>query len=111
MPKVLFATEGRSVNVPEGTLLIDAARRAGVCLYSGLRKLLNCRGHGRCGGCKVTVTEGSEQLTPTSRRELRTLTRGQILPDRREQEGRTVRLACQARVLGPVVIHSHIRRR
>ncbi len=111
MPKVLFATEGRSVNVPEGTLLIDAARRAGVCLYSGLRKLLNCRGHGRCGGCKVTVIEGSEQLTHPSRRELRTLTRGQPLPGRRKQEGRTVRLACQARVLGPVVIHSHIRRR
>ena len=77
---------GKTVQVPEGTLLRDALPE-GVCLP------LPCGGQGRCGKCRVTA---AGQLSPPSPEELRLLSR--------EELSAGVRLACRARVLGDCVL-------
>ncbi len=63
MPVVSFAREGISIEVPKGTTLRQAARRCGINLYSHVFRLINCWGTGRCGECRVIVTEGWENLS------------------------------------------------
>jgi len=53
MPRVSFMPSGRTVEVDEGTDLLDAARRAGEPLAAP------CGGNGTCGGCLVRVLSGS----------------------------------------------------
>jgi len=56
-----------------------------------------CSGRGRCGTCRVHVDAGAAVLSPMSEAELDTLARVEALP---AGEPGSVRLACQARVLG-----------
>ena len=64
MPKVVFVSEKKEIEVPEGANLRDAARKAGVEVYRGLARFLNCFGHGTCGTCRVLVKKGMENLSP-----------------------------------------------
>jgi len=50
--QVSFKPEGATVSVPEGTLILDAAARAGILLD------IPCGGQGRCGRCRVRVEAG-----------------------------------------------------
>ena len=77
---------GKTIQVPEGTLLRDA-------LPEGVRLPLPCGGQGRCGKCRVTA---AGRLSPPSPEELRLLSR--------EELSAGVRLACRARVLGDCVL-------
>ena len=52
MPRVQFLPSGKTVQVPPGTGLLDAARQAGVEIESP------CGGEGTCGKCIVRVTSG-----------------------------------------------------
>ncbi len=52
MPKVLFRPCGKSISVPRGTELLDAAHISGVAIESP------CGGRGTCGKCIVRVTDG-----------------------------------------------------
>ena len=52
MPRIVFQPSGRSVDVPVGTELLDAARQAGVEVNSP------CGGKGTCGKCLVRILEG-----------------------------------------------------
>ena len=105
MPAVLFQPEGRSVEVNRGTTLRDAARQAGVSLYRGPRKLVNCRGRGRCGGCRVEVIEGMDELAGPTSREVKTLRRENRSTSVPTPPGSTHdRLACQAKVWGAVTV-------
>jgi uncharacterized 2Fe-2S/4Fe-4S cluster protein (DUF4445 family) len=49
---VSFEESGQIVNVPKGTLLVDAARQAGLEIAQP------CGGQGRCGRCVVQVKDG-----------------------------------------------------
>src|SRR5687767_12081218 len=51
MPKVTFISdkEKREVEVPEGANLREEAIKAGLPVYKGLHRYLNCRGLGLCG--------------------------------------------------------------
>jgi ferredoxin len=62
MPKVVIANEKREIEVPEGTNLRVALREAGVPVYRGMHRLLNCHGLGLCGTCYVIVKKGMENL-------------------------------------------------
>ncbi|MCL2031645.1 MAG: ASKHA domain-containing protein [Oscillospiraceae bacterium] len=53
MPQVTFLPSGKTVDVPPGTLLPDAARAAGVSVE------LPCGGKGVCGRCLVRVESGA----------------------------------------------------
>ncbi len=52
MPTITFLPSNRSITVPAGTELLDAARRAGVEIDSP------CGGKGTCGKCIVRILEG-----------------------------------------------------
>ncbi len=83
---VTFAPANVTVWVPMGTTVVAAARAAGVLIAAP------CGGRGVCGSCGVTVTQGT--LEP---------------PDDQERQGLAsaphgVRLACRARVRGPVTV-------
>jgi uncharacterized 2Fe-2S/4Fe-4S cluster protein (DUF4445 family) len=53
MPQITFLPTRKVIDVPSDTLLIDAARLAGIMID------LSCGGKGTCGKCLVQVTEGS----------------------------------------------------
>jgi len=76
--KVTFQPSGRSVFVLPGTLLLEAAGRAGIALQTP------CGGQGTCGKCRVRILDG--QRPPSAADE-------HILSAEQVQQG--YRLACQ----------------
>src|SRR6516162_5569132 len=62
MPKVTFVNEKTEIEVPIGSNLRQEARKAGIEVYKGIERYLNCRGLGLCGTCKVLVKKGMENL-------------------------------------------------
>jgi len=87
-PSVAFEG-GRGGPVEEGETLLTAARRFDVELDSF------CGGNCSCGTCRVRVTSGGQYLTPVEGHEEAVLG---VARDRGD------RLACQARVMGPVIV-------
>ena len=49
MPTITFANEKKEIQVPNGANLRKEALRAGVQLYPGIHKVVNCHGFGQCG--------------------------------------------------------------
>jgi len=93
--RVDFRPAGKSVQVPEGTTLLAAARRAGVHLP------VRCDGRAACLMCKVVVRPeeqplGELALSAPGAAETRKL--GLSLQEH-------IRLGCQARVIGDSVVH------
>jgi uncharacterized 2Fe-2S/4Fe-4S cluster protein (DUF4445 family) len=84
-----FEPLGQRYLCPDGTLLLDAARQAGVQLVA------LCGGQGTCGRCLVQVREG--QAPPPSSVEQARLTAAEL------EAG--YRLACQLRVIDDLRIH------
>lgn len=80
-----FRPSGRVVEVAAGTLVSDAAARAGVRLN------LPCGGQGRCGRCLVLVEQGQVTRRPSAK-----------LPPALEQQGYA--LGCQTTIQGDVVV-------
>jgi len=78
---VTFEPEGRTVDVPAGRTLLEAAQAAGILLEAP------CGGRGTCGGCRVEVPENPPDPSEACRR---------ILSG--EEIRRNLRLACQVRV-------------
>ncbi len=90
--RVTFTDLGRTFEVPDNANLREACLREGVPLYRGIARLTNCGGRARCGTCRVTVEDGGDRLsdpTPPER-------------ERKGDDGRVCRLACQANVRGDV---------
>ncbi|KPK74797.1 MAG: hypothetical protein AMJ79_13125 [Phycisphaerae bacterium SM23_30] len=83
MYTVRFEPSGLKTEVPEGTSLLEAARKVGVYVSS------ICGGDGYCGKCKVTVDEGQYQSKPTTL----------LTP---EEVRENVVLACQTRILSDI---------
>ena len=82
---VHFEPAGLQVKVPVGTVLLDAAHKAGIYLSS------LCGGDGYCGKCKVTIDEGQFQSRPTAL----------LTPD---ENRRNVVLACQTKILSDIKV-------
>lgn len=71
MPIVNFVKEKKQVEVPAGANLRIVALDAGIKIYDGFNgmgatanELLNCRGLGMCGSCRVLITKGMENASP-----------------------------------------------
>lgn len=64
MPIVNFVNEKKQVQVPQGANLRREAKKAGVSVYRGIDKVLNCHGFGMCCTCAVLVTKGLEHASP-----------------------------------------------
>jgi ferredoxin len=69
MPKITILNEKKEIEVPAGANLRQALREAGIQVYQGIEKYLNCRGLGMCGTCQVLVKEGMAHLSKKSLRE------------------------------------------
>jgi ferredoxin len=87
--KVTFKDIGITVNVPVGSRIIEISEKVGAGLIYGCRE-------GDCGTCLMKVDEGWNNLTTPS------IVEEKILKE--NLAGKHNRLACQAQVLGDVVI-------
>lgn len=85
MPKVTILPDGRTVEVPKGTSLLEASKAAGALHGSA------CGGVCACSTCHVWVQKGLETLTEASERE-------QDILDKAFGVRASSRLGCQARV-------------
>jgi len=89
--RVTFLPDGRMAVVRPGTAILDASRRAGVSIRT------RCGGVAGCLMCKINVApDQAAGLKPPTEAEVRKL--GAALLDQ------GVRLSCQARVLGDVIV-------
>jgi ferredoxin len=100
MPKVVFVTEKKEIEVPAGANLRQEAIKAGIQLYSGPHKVLNCRGFGLCGSCRVMVKSGMENLSRKSLIERLNLNLHPVTALAYIGHEDEMRLACQAKVNG-----------
>ena len=86
MPRVTFEDVEKSGEFPEGKTLLSIAESLGVKVSHV------CGGDGACGTCRISVSEGWDNLTPPT-------------PDETYKElDPPYRLSCQARLRGDVVI-------
>ncbi|MHC4460578.1 MAG: ASKHA domain-containing protein [Planctomycetota bacterium] len=82
---VRFEPSGLKTEVPAGTVLLEAARKASVYLSS------ICGGDGYCGKCKVVIDKGQSESRPTTL----------LTPDEIREN---VVLACRTKVLSDMTI-------
>ena len=80
--------------------LTEEARKAGIEVYRGLSRYLNCLGHGTCGTCRVLVKKGMEHLSPKTRRERFKLALSLATIGHEDE----MRLSCQTRVHGDCTV-------
>lgn len=99
MPLVTFVKQDLTVEVPRGANLRQVALENKIDLYAFPSNLINCRGRGMCGTCRVKVKD-HRALSP------RTLADENKLG----WEGKSYRLACQSQVLGDVSVITNPRR-
>jgi ferredoxin len=102
MAIIKFVNEKKEIQVPEGTNLRAEAMRAGVGLYPGVNKVLNCHGFGHCGSCRVLITKGMENASPMGLFE-RLRLRMSLAYIGNEK---AMRLACQTRVNGDIEVQT-----
>jgi ferredoxin len=87
---VRFEPSGREVTVVHDSALMDAVFQAGLPLGQ------SCDGIALCGFCRVKVLDGFANLTPAHDEEEKILAA--------QHAGSDERLACCARILGPVTV-------
>jgi ferredoxin len=101
MPKITILNEQKKeLEVAAGTNLRQALRDAGVQVYSGIDKYVNCRGLGLCGTCAVLVKKGMEGVSKKTLREKFNFTfhpKSSFQVIGHEDE---MRLSCQCKVEG-----------
>lgn len=100
MPTIKFVKEKKEIQVPEGANLRQEAIRAGVQLYQGPEKYLNCHGFGLCAGCRVNIVKGMDNLSSMGFIERVSLAKTMSYVGSEE----TMRLACQTKVMGDVEV-------
>jgi uncharacterized 2Fe-2S/4Fe-4S cluster protein (DUF4445 family) len=84
--EVTYLPSEKTVRVPEGTTLFNAAHWAGLPIES------TCGGRGTCGKCGVKVLEGEAELSLADYRHL---------PDKLDEGWR---LSCQCPINGPMTV-------
>lgn len=106
---VILQPSGRRGYVDEGISLREAARQLGVEIES------ICAENATCGKCKVVIEEGTferygitsrrDHLSPPSAEEIDFFRRRPKMMQTHHWEVGQVRLSCQAKVLGDVLVH------
>ena len=89
-PRVTIEIDNQKIECPAESMLLN------VIIKLNLKVETACGGNGICQLCRVTITEGGENLAPPSLKEARAL--GNILLDK------GVRLSCQVRITHPIKI-------
>ena len=110
MPTVKFVNEKKTIEVPEGANLRKEALKAGIELYSGVHKVLNCHGFGQCASCRVRIAKGKENVSRQGLFEKLRFLAFVLDPfaffHRLGQE-EELRLSCQTRVHGDIEVETH----
>ncbi len=106
MPKVVFVNEKKEIEVPAGANLRTEAKKAGISVYKGIDKYLNCLGFGLCGTCRVLVKSGMENLSPKSVMERINLNAHPLTMFAAIGHENEMRLACQVAVNGDCTIET-----
>ena len=91
MPLLRFLPSQKSGEIASNTKLLISGRQLGVDIRFGCAAC-------RCGTCAVRVTEGQSQLTPLRKDEEALLKKLKLSTDG------SIRLACQARVIGDCTV-------
>ncbi|MEB3829353.1 2Fe-2S iron-sulfur cluster-binding protein [Phormidium sp. CCY1219] len=86
---------GKTIECDQGANLRQVLLNAGIELYNGKAKLINCRGIGTCGTCAVAV---DGEVSPPNWRDK---TRRSLPP---HSPAKNLRLACQTEVLGDLKV-------
>ena len=103
MPKVTFYKEKVEIEVPEGANLREEARKAGIEVYPGINKVVNCWGHGTCGSCRVLLMKGTIKNTSPKTFIEKARFAGSFINLGDEDE---MRLSCQTKVLGDIEVYT-----
>jgi ferredoxin len=103
MPVVTFYHQHRSFEVDAGTNLRQLMMRVNVPPYSGLDRILNCRGNNLCGTCAVEIV-GGKGASPRGQDEEATLVGNLLLA---HQVDKNIRLSCQTTVAGDMVVKTY----
>ena len=106
MPKVTFVNEKTEIEVPVGSNLRQEARKAGIEVYKGIERYLNCRGLGLCGTCKVLVKKGMENLSPKTFMEKFNFNTHPLSMFARIGHEDEMRLSCQVKVNGDCTVQT-----
>ena len=96
MPTVLIALQDsqfQRFELEEGEVLHEGLEKQQLKLPYGCLA-------GACGACKVVVLEGAENLDSPGTVEKDTL--AAIYRDHPHAKGKTIRLSCRAKVIGPI---------
>lgn len=101
MPKVKFYKEKTEIEVDRGANLREAALEAGVEIYPGINRVVNCLGHGSCGSCRVLLMNGTVENTNSQTFLERMRFKISYLNIGDEKE---MRLACQTKVMGDIEV-------
>lgn len=88
--RVRFEPSGRTVEVEKGTLLLEAAREAGLPVARA------CGASGLCARCALSIVDGDGALVAASDDETRA--------KRRNRVSDALRLACKTTVEGDLVV-------
>jgi ferredoxin len=102
----MFVKEKKEIDVPAGANLREEARKAGIAVYAGIDRYLNCRGLGLCGTCRVLIKKGMENLSPRSFMERVNLNLHPLTMFARIGHEDEMRLSCQVRVLGDCTVET-----
>ena len=102
MPTITFASEKKEIQVPAGANLRAEALRAGVQLYPGVHRFLNCHGLGQCGSCRVLITKGMENVSRKGLLESARLAVSLAYIGNEQK----MRLACQTKVNGDITVET-----
>jgi len=90
---VRIRINGQEVEIEKGSSVLAASMRAGI------KHMHLCGGRGLCTTCRIRVVDGAEHLSPMAPYE-RVSLRGHF------SFASAVRLACQAKVLGPAQVET-----
>lgn len=102
MPVVNFVNEKKQLQVPEGANLRTAAQEAGIELYPGIHKYLNCHGLSQCAACRVLITKGMDNASPMGMMEKMRLKCSFVYIGNED----SMRLACQTKVMGDMDVQT-----
>ena len=102
MPTVKFINENKTIEVPAGANLREEAIKAGIGVYGWRHKLINCRGLGSCGTCRVLIKKGMENTSPKGTKEKIRLGMSMVSIGFEDQ----MRLSCQTKVTGDIEVQT-----
>ena len=102
MPVIKFINEKKEIQVPEGANLRREALKAGVPLYPGIHRFVNCRGFAQCASCRVLIVKGMQNASPPGLMEKLWQKRSLAYIGNEE----TMRLACQTAVMGDMEVQT-----